>query len=51
MPDRAEERAFGLWTNLHGIATLVANGSVELIAPGIDPNRLALRTVAQHLAD
>ncbi|MBF6145515.1 TetR/AcrR family transcriptional regulator [Nocardia nova] len=51
VPDRAEERAFGLWTNLHGIATLVANRSVELIAPGIDPNRLVLRTVARHLAD
>ncbi len=49
--DRADERAFGLWTNLHGIATLVANRSVELIAPGIDLDRLVLRTVARHLSD
>lgn len=49
--DRAEERAFGLWTNLHGIATLVANRSVELIAPGVDLDRLVLRTIAQHLSD
>ncbi|WP_227979864.1 TetR/AcrR family transcriptional regulator [Nocardia spumae] len=47
--DRPEERAFGLWTNMHGIATLVANRSVELIAPGITLDSLVHTTVALHL--
>ncbi|NKY48827.1 TetR/AcrR family transcriptional regulator [Nocardia vermiculata] len=48
--DRDGERAFGLWTNLHGIATLVANRNVELIAPDTELDRLAARTVRLHLS-
>ncbi|MEV5651351.1 TetR/AcrR family transcriptional regulator [Nocardia sp. NPDC052254] len=49
-PDRPAERAFGLWTNMHGIATLVANRSVELIAPGIGLDALVRDTVALHMS-
>lgn len=51
VPDRADERALGLWTNMHGIATLVANRSVELIAPGIALDSLVTRTVALHMSE
>ncbi|AHH21411.1 putative transcriptional regulator, TetR family [Nocardia nova SH22a] len=49
-PDRPGERAFGLWTNVHGIATLVANRSVELIAPGIGLDALVRDTVELHMS-
>ncbi|MEU1208186.1 TetR/AcrR family transcriptional regulator [Nocardia sp. NPDC005825] len=48
--DRAGEQALGLWTQLHGIAVVVANRSIEAIAPGIDIETLVGRAVARHLA-
>ncbi|MGV9680037.1 TetR/AcrR family transcriptional regulator [Nocardia sp. NPDC003482] len=48
-PDRPRETALELWANLHGIATLVANRSIELIAPGTDTEALVRTTVARHL--
>ncbi|MFF3566506.1 TetR/AcrR family transcriptional regulator [Nocardia jiangxiensis] len=49
-PDRSGERALGLWTNLHGIATVVANRSIELIAPQADIEELVRAAIARHLA-
>ncbi|MEU1428200.1 TetR/AcrR family transcriptional regulator [Nocardia sp. NPDC005746] len=48
--ERAGEQALGLWTQLHGIAVVVANRSIEAIAPGIDIEALVGRAVARHLA-
>ncbi|WP_084478671.1 TetR/AcrR family transcriptional regulator [Nocardia jejuensis] len=43
------QRALSLWTNLHGIAVVVANRSIEAVAPGTDVRRLVATAVAQHL--
>ncbi|MEV6767439.1 TetR/AcrR family transcriptional regulator [Nocardia sp. NPDC051030] len=43
------ERALSLWTNLHGIAVVVATRSIEAIAPGTDTRRLVVGAVAQYL--
>lgn len=48
--DPTGERALNLWTNLHGIATVVVNRSIEAVAPGADPGRLVAGAVAKHLA-
>lgn len=47
--DRADERALALWTNLHGIAVLVATRSIELVAPGRDWRQVVAEAVALHL--
>lgn len=47
--DRPQERALALWTNLHGIAVLVANHSLELVAPGRDWRQQVADAVALHL--
>ncbi|WP_067533905.1 TetR/AcrR family transcriptional regulator [Nocardia crassostreae] len=49
-PDRAGARALNLWTNLHGIAVVVANRSIEAVAPGTDVRALVADAVARHLA-
>lgn len=48
--DPTGERALNLWTNLHGIATVTVNRSIEAIAPGADTGRLVAGAVARHLA-
>ncbi|MFD7841703.1 TetR/AcrR family transcriptional regulator [Nocardia sp. NPDC059764] len=48
--ERTGEQALGLWTQLHGIAVVVANRSIEAIAPGTDIEALVGRAVARHLA-
>lgn len=48
-PD-APARAVLLWTNVHGLATLAANRSLGVVAPGADPRELVERAVATHLA-
>ncbi|MTE15453.1 TetR/AcrR family transcriptional regulator [Nocardia aurantiaca] len=48
--DGAGERALSLWTQLHGIAVVVANRSIEAVAPGTDIEALVARAVARHLA-
>ncbi|MGV9666079.1 TetR/AcrR family transcriptional regulator [Nocardia niigatensis] len=50
VPDGADERALSLWTQLHGIAVVVGNRSIEAIAPGTDIEALVARAVARHLA-
>ncbi|MFE3754434.1 TetR/AcrR family transcriptional regulator [Nocardia tengchongensis] len=46
----ADERALSLWTQLHGIAVVVANRSIEAVAPGTDIEALVARAVTRHLA-
>ncbi|MFF2084757.1 TetR-like C-terminal domain-containing protein [Nocardia sp. NPDC058176] len=46
----APGRALLLWTNVHGLATLAANRSLDVIAPGVDPRELVERAVGTHLA-
>ncbi|WP_330184953.1 TetR/AcrR family transcriptional regulator [Nocardia sp. NBC_01503] len=48
-PPDTDEIALGLWTNLHGVATLVANRSLEAMAPGFDPDRLVTSAITRHL--
>jgi AcrR family transcriptional regulator len=48
-PNDGEQRALRLWTSMHGAAVLVANRSLELIAPGTDLRRLVTETVDQLL--
>ncbi|WP_433563153.1 TetR/AcrR family transcriptional regulator [Nocardia sp. CA-151230] len=48
--DGVDERALSLWTQLHGIAVVVANRSIEAIAPGTDIEALVAQAVARHLA-
>ncbi|MVU81623.1 TetR family transcriptional regulator [Nocardia sp. ET3-3] len=48
-PDPTGERALSLWTHLHGIAVVVANRSIEAIAPGTDVEALVARAVAAQL--
>ncbi|MFI1911974.1 TetR/AcrR family transcriptional regulator [Nocardia sp. NPDC020380] len=47
--DPSGARALSLWTNLHGIAVVVANRSYEAIAPGTDVPLLVEWAVAQYL--
>lgn len=47
--DPTGARALSLWTNLHGIAVVVANRSYEAIAPGTEVPVLVERAVAQYL--
>ncbi len=47
--DPAGMRALTLWTNLHGIAVVVANRSYEAIAPGAEVPLLVESAVAQYL--
>ncbi|MGW5575740.1 TetR/AcrR family transcriptional regulator [Nocardia thailandica] len=46
----APDRALALWTNVHGLATVTAGRSLELLAPGADPAALAAGLVERHLA-
>lgn len=48
-PLDAAEIALSLWTSLHGIATVVANRSIEAIAPGANPARLVANAITRHL--
>ncbi|MFF2555822.1 TetR/AcrR family transcriptional regulator [Nocardia sp. NPDC058058] len=48
-PLDAAEIALSLWTSLHGIATVVANRSIEAIAPGADPARLVANAITRHV--
>ncbi|MFD4430799.1 TetR/AcrR family transcriptional regulator [Nocardia sp. NPDC058497] len=47
--DPTGARALSLWTNLHGIAVVVANRSYEAIAPGTEVPVLVEWAVAQYL--
>ncbi|MFI5782738.1 TetR/AcrR family transcriptional regulator [Nocardia sp. NPDC051570] len=49
VPAHPGDHALELWANLHGIATLVANRSIELIAPRADVAELVRATLARHL--
>ncbi|MEU7763929.1 TetR/AcrR family transcriptional regulator [Nocardia sp. NPDC049190] len=44
------DRAIALWTNLHGIAAVQANGSLRLVGPGVDIRMLVARALEVHLA-
>ncbi|WP_278261307.1 TetR/AcrR family transcriptional regulator [Nocardia sp. AG03] len=46
----APRRALALWTNIHGLATVAANRTLEVVAPEEDPRELAERIVGEHLA-
>ncbi|MFE3543528.1 TetR/AcrR family transcriptional regulator [Nocardia sp. NPDC059177] len=46
----APRRALALWTNVHGLATIAANRTLEVVAPGEDPRALAEQIVGEHLA-
>ncbi|MGW4635413.1 TetR/AcrR family transcriptional regulator [Nocardia sp. NPDC004415] len=46
----APRRALALWTNVHGLATVAANRTLEVVAPEEDPRALAERIVDEHLA-
>ncbi|MBL1079545.1 TetR/AcrR family transcriptional regulator [Nocardia sp. 2] len=48
-PDHADDRALALWTNLHGIAVVTANRSLEAVAPQADVDRLITIAVTRHL--
>lgn len=43
-------RAVALWTNLHGIAALRANRSLNLVVPAVDTHALVTRALDLHLA-
>ncbi|WP_336084437.1 TetR/AcrR family transcriptional regulator [Nocardia sp. SSK8] len=47
---QAPRRALALWTNIHGLATVAANHTLEVVAPEEDPRELAARIVDEHLA-
>ncbi|APA95723.1 hypothetical protein GL305_07795 [Nocardia seriolae] len=49
VPDPSGERALSLWTQVHGIAVVVANRSIEAIAPGADVEGLVAAAVARHI--
>ncbi|MEC3916950.1 TetR/AcrR family transcriptional regulator [Nocardia sp. CDC160] len=49
VPDPTGERAMCLWTNLHGLAVLAANRSLEAVAPEADLRALVVRSIAQYL--
>ena len=48
--DDATERTLTLWTNVHGIAVLVANRSIDLVTGTADLPALIERAVYAHLA-
>ncbi|WP_322759895.1 TetR-like C-terminal domain-containing protein [Frankia sp. Cr2] len=50
-PGRVDARtgALGLWTNLHGIAVLVANRSMHLVGEPLDLPGLTTQAVKAHL--
>ena len=45
----APATALLLWTNVHGLATVAANRTLEVVAPEADPRVLADRIVGEHL--
>ncbi|MEU3014801.1 TetR/AcrR family transcriptional regulator [Nocardia asteroides] len=45
----ATATALLLWTNVHGLATIAANRTLEVVAPDVDPRALADRIVGEHL--
>ncbi|MEV6221787.1 TetR/AcrR family transcriptional regulator [Nocardia fluminea] len=49
-PDSAPQRALALWTNVHGLATIAVNRTLEIVAPDQDPRVLVDRIVREHLA-
>ncbi|MBU3065921.1 TetR/AcrR family transcriptional regulator [Nocardia sp. NEAU-G5] len=49
MPDSSVHQALLLWTSVHGVAVLVANRSLELIAPNADPAGLVGKIIDQYL--
>ncbi|MGW6426405.1 TetR/AcrR family transcriptional regulator [Nocardia sp. NPDC055053] len=46
----APRKALMLWTNVHGMATIAANRTLEVVAPGQDPRLLADEIVGEHLS-
>lgn len=42
--------AIGVWTNLHGIAVLTANRSLELVGAPHDPTTVVAQVVRRHLS-
>ncbi|QLY34256.1 TetR/AcrR family transcriptional regulator [Nocardia huaxiensis] len=48
-PDAPDDRAIALWTNLHGIAVVAANRSLEAVAPQADVDRLIEIAITRHL--
>lgn len=49
VPDPTGVRALSLWMNLHGVAVLAGNRSLEAVAPGSDVPLLVIAAVAQYL--
>ncbi|GGK56345.1 hypothetical protein [Nocardia camponoti] len=49
--DSAPRRALALWTNVHGLASLAANRTLEVVADGQDPLELVAGIVSAHLGD
>ncbi|MFD6450344.1 TetR/AcrR family transcriptional regulator [Nocardia sp. NPDC060220] len=49
-PESAPQRALALWTNVHGLATIAVNWTLEIVAPDQDPRVLVDRIVREHLA-
>ncbi|MFD4369143.1 TetR/AcrR family transcriptional regulator [Rhodococcus sp. NPDC058521] len=45
-----QSAAIELWTNLHGLATLAGTRALDIVAEGVDTDRVAARIVATHLA-
>lgn len=45
-----QSAAIELWTNLHGLATLAGTRALDVVAEGVDTDRVAARIVATHLA-
>ncbi|MBB5915698.1 AcrR family transcriptional regulator [Nocardia transvalensis] len=48
-PEHADRQALQLWSGLHGIAVLVANRSLALVAPDADPVGIAADVVDRYL--
>lgn len=44
-PESAPQRALALWTNVHGLATIAVNRTLEIVAPDQDPRVLVDRIV------
>ena len=44
-----EASAVKLWTNLHGLAVLAGTGALNVVADGIDTDRMTRAIVADHL--
>ncbi|TCJ99972.1 TetR family transcriptional regulator [Nocardia alba] len=49
-PESAPQRALALWTNVHGLATIAVNRTLDIVAPDQDPRTLVDRIVREHLA-